>query len=138
MEDIQKLKQKLTDIAAEIQPDKTFDTIKDDLDDKSKEVYHFMEEFYKQCCEKDISFQLVFTLPKEYRPIYFWRSCEIDTDEGFERHNKSLHKQFWLMWGQLYNAGFLKYLEDHNIMKLLVKPENKTCQEKILDNAVLD
>lgn len=134
----QETKDRLTKQADQIQPHQTFAKFQHEIDEKSKEVYHEMEEFYKKCCEKDISFQLFFTLPEEYRSIHFWRVCEIDTKEGEERYQKTLHKQYFLMWEQLYRAGFVKYLEDNKFIKVLNNCGVKTNQETLLDNAVLD
>lgn len=133
----QETKDRLTKQADQIQPHQTFDKFQHEIDEKSKEVYHEMEEFYKKCFEKDISFQLFFTLPEEYRPIHFWRVCEIDTKEGEERYQKTLSSQYKLMYEQLWRAGFIEYLEQNKIIKVLDSLGLKTNKE-ILDNAVLD
>lgn len=125
----EKDKKILTEEAARIQPDVIREKTLEGLSDRDAKVFDRFNEFYKECCGQDLSFQLFFTLPDSEQVKDFYRVCELD--EG-ERFNRVCGKMLWNMYSFLCYAGFIKFLEKREYIKILPNGEHQSWEEKNL------
>jgi hypothetical protein len=119
-------KQKYLDqAAAELQPDKTMakTCLPQDV-----ELYTSMNNLYKALGERGISFSLFFTSQDTFRTYLFYRLCEPNLWDKFQRISNS---QLASMYGFLCECGFIKHLEKEGVLTLTEKGQHKTFQDKM-------
>lgn len=124
----EKIKQKLNDYALSIQPDVLKNLDAKGLSENSIKLYDEMNIIYKQLCEKDICFSLTFVTKDEYKPFNFYRVCDVNNQERFQ---KSLFIMMDAMYHFISWGGFIKFLESYGILTINKKGEHKTCLEEM-------
>lgn len=118
----------LNEEAAKIQPDVVKKDSLESCDDEDKEIYDLMQKFYKKLCKLDVCFQLNFLLPKSEMPEMFYRICDLNNQERYQRF---ANKLFYNSYNFLCWAGVIKHLEERGELKILPKGEHQTFAEKV-------
>ena|ERR1044072_2554308 len=116
--------------ADKIQPDVVKERDCEGLGEKDRANYDYMNNIYKQLCKRDSSFVLCFISPESFKPFIFYRLCEPDKQDKYQRVCGNLLGK---IWNFLHWTGYVNFLEELGEIKLFKIPNRKTSKEEIDD-----
>ncbi len=101
------IKKECSDSSARIQPDVVIERDLAGVDNKGRDLYIKVNKFYKELCSDDVSFCIIFLTPTEQKSQCFFRICDIENQDRFQ---KAAFFLFSKMFDFLHWGGFIDHL----------------------------